>query len=69
MFITYTYTKIQSSVAHLLSLLDDLIPRNFVMYAAKVAVKVTGFLRGRATNKRAEILFTWSQVRVRFTSL
>lgn len=39
------------------------------MYAAKVVLKVTGSLRGRAANKREEILFMWSQVRVRFTSL
>lgn len=39
------------------------------MYATKVALEVTGSLRGRATNKRAEILFMWSQVRVRVTSL
>lgn len=39
------------------------------MYAAKAVLKVTGSLRGRGTNKRAEILFMWSQARGRSTSL
>lgn len=45
------------------------MPRNLRVYAAKAALKVIGSLTGRATNKRAEILFMWSQVRIRFTSL
>lgn len=39
------------------------------MCATKMVLKATGSLRGRATNTREEILFMWSQVRVRFTSL